>query len=686
MVAAHNLNDILAGRGIAEPCNAAGWVSHPYKGFDGWRYPIYNAAGQHYTTDSGVVWRWKNAEQQPVETHPRRADWRKYAWLPSKPEKAKYYLLPDTLQAIKDKRGVVYLASGEPDVMAYRAAGIRNVISWFDGEKSIPDTLLDDLHLMGATVVNVYPDRDKTGMEAAAALWALFKDQERMRLFTYALPGVVGSKHDINWLWQQHGFNSIAFTEALYDAPPVDSDTLLLYAQDDAPRQHVSAVGDTRFDGFPQGFVDAMIRHVESRDGFKHWTSDGWGNFCCDLPNHQDSAASAGFNKETMAFKCFVCGTMNARDYGAAVDIHLRDYYPTRDVEPLNIVTLSAVPGHETSSPKPQPSDDTPLWDDSSDAGLEVIAELRGEKIPDVRPVEFPLKALHRFGGFAKMAWPGKLIYVTGVSGGGKTSFGETISEVFQQDGQDSIWYNPEWTGREMRIRALQRAGGINMTRYAEMLVNNIDAQDGKTLRRGLALDRGEIDANVKLMQGILNWPGSVYTLKSDKRLSTMKAILETAEQIVNLKRAAGRTVTSFFFDYIQRAPKADVRGWDSQEWVVSQIKEFCERCGLLGWVFLQPTKGASKSTRDGAALTEASGQGLSDQQANLYITMTPAFSGDGDKYPYTRLNIVKNSMGQSGKIYLKWSYQHLAVVDEEISEDYLSQMGWVGKEAGGDD
>src|SRR5690606_24277658 len=131
---------------------------------------------------------------------------------------------------------------------------------------------------------------------------------------------------------------------------------------------------------------------------------------------------------------------------------------------------------------------------------------------------------------------------------------------------------------------------------------------------------------NRELLADMLKWQGKAYYLKQDERLSSVAAILETIEMIVTTKRAEGRKVQALFFDYLQRAPKAGNRGWDWSEQVVGQIKSVCERLQLFGFIFIQPTKGASKQTRDGEALTEASGQGVSDQQANLYFTLTPGF------------------------------------------------------------
>src|SRR5512145_1951412 len=92
-----DVQQILVARGIAGACSEANWHAHKDNGQDGWRFPVYNARGDHYTVDGQTVYRWKNADSSGSP---------KYRWLPGKPEKIKYYLLPDTLAAIKEACGV----------------------------------------------------------------------------------------------------------------------------------------------------------------------------------------------------------------------------------------------------------------------------------------------------------------------------------------------------------------------------------------------------------------------------------------------------------------------------------------------------------------------------------------------------------------------------------------------------
>lgn len=636
--------EILIARGLMSSCSEANWHEHTFSGQAGWHYPIYNSAGQQFVVNGERAYRWKNADSNGSP---------KYAWLPSKPDKARYYLLPGTLEAIKAEYGACFLASGEPDVLAYRAAGRRNVICWFDGETSVPPTLADDLVLMGITRLTYAPDRDDTGMKSAAKVFTALKDSEIM-LRVLRLPADIGSKFDINKLWQQVNFNCEKFGLALVDAPDIDPVDLYLYGEGNTGLTHGAASDDDV--ELPERFKDAIVQYVEGLPGFKKWDADGWSNnFKCPL--HKDEHASAGYNRETHSFKCFVCGNKSAKDFGATANIHLREYFD----KPMK---QQALPDGQAEPPI---APDEPLYKDSYDVTLELIAELEGKIPPSSEPMIFPFTILHPFEGFAEIMWPGKLVYISGISGGGKTSYGEFMYETMNRNGDDCIWFGPEWDATQMKMRALQRDGGLNMSTIGKLRLYHLDERAGvpETDRRGSYIAAGAVQESITKLRNMLMWPGRTYFLTPDKRHNSMTAILETIEAIVACKRATGRRVRTLYFDYLQRAPKVGVRGWDWQEMVVSQIKDLCERLELIGVVFIQPTKNESKKTRDGETLSEASGQGISDQQCNLYLTITPAFEYDGAKLDYARVKVVKNSLGKTDELYQVWNPNRLLWFDQ---------------------
>lgn len=680
----HNLlhDPILERRGIAEAADEAGWKAHKAFGQQGWSYPVYDGNGIAYHTAEGQqVLRWKNSDSNGSP---------KYAWLPGKPDKATYYVLPDTLGAIRKANGVCYLASGEPDTLAYRAAGFKNVISWFDGEGSIPINLLTHLRFMGIQTLNDYPDRDETGLKKMAKLVALL-DGSEVFYRPMKLPGDEQSKNDINWLWVDCNSNRERFTMALLDLPsytpaeiashtvvdpaPVETSFVLrqretLPAQTEFTPAQVTAIEKVAF----ARFAEALVQSVEQTAGFKGWQADGWSkNFPCNLPGHTDSHASAGFNRDSKSYRCFVCGTVDTKDYAAQT--HAKTYDEFRaEVEQEFRETNRQQPAPEPGSRiitmtgatvAPVPAK---LYIPSDEALLDVEAMLRGEKLPTYIPQYFPYKTFHQFGGFAKVMQPGKLVYIMSVSGGGKTSLVDAISEKAHAEGQDTIDFSPEWTAQERRKRSIQRAGGMTMMEMAEYEMWLIDQKRGIPLeaRNGRPPARERLEQTLEIVQRLKTWQGKSYQLKADPRLGDLTSIINTIREIVVEKRDAGRNVTTLFVDYIQRLPKA--RGsneWDRLEAVVDCVKDLCEELSLLGYIIIQPRKSDSSDTRDGKTLTEASAQGLSDQRANLYLTITPQFDENRVKLPFVEASVVKNSMGTTGSLMLKAAWQNLTICDD---------------------
>jgi len=639
-------SDILRQRGLYDAANEANWTPDG----DGWRYPLYNLAGRPYAG----YFRWKACDSSASP---------KYKWLPSKPAGIRYYLLPDTMSAIRDANGVVYIASGEPDVLAYRAAGFNNTLCWF-GENAMPETFADDLidHLH-VSLVYVFPDLDAAGLRMAATVWKALQDTD-IALRVLRLPGEVGSKRDINWLWTECKHNVDLFRMAVIDAPDIEDSTLDLYARPSS--EPSNSIPSARADNseIRGSFAEAILSDVEGRINKAHkWKRDGWSQlFNCVNPAHDDQNASASYNRDSHAYNCFVCGSSNAKQYGEWVGINIADYgRHNLDAVRAEQPVPSSSNGHE--------AEPIPSYTTSHEANMTVLDMLDGNGLGE--PMEFPFQSFQRFGGFAEMMWPGKLVYVSGISGGGKTSLGEMFYEAMMRNSYDSIWYGPEWSAVEMRLRALQRAGGLTLTQMAKYQIYMRDFQSGipPGKCRGEAPPAGALQRSKEIVKMIDAWPGRAYYLNPAAGLNDMTTVLQTFEDIVDKHRAEGRNVKGLFFDYLQRAPKGGQRGWDWSELVVGQIKSFCERKNLFGFIFIQPTKGASAATRDGAALTESAGQGISDQQSNLYITMTPHFHEDRSKKPYVQIDIVKNSMGKTGSIKLKWAFHKLCVVDEEYVE-----------------
>ncbi len=286
-------------------------------GFDpGWLWDTY-------TLEGAKAQRWKSASSQRPEGS---SSWAKYRWHPDKPSGNAGYFDPDygLKDAIKHAFGCLYIVGGEIAAMSMFAAGFRNTTSFF-GDNAIPrDTLLEDLKTLGVSLLYMIPDRDTAGMNCAATVRDLVSRDLDLEFSVYALPYEIAEKHgkDVNDLWLQLGANREAFRDAV-DAMPIWK------LPEPKPTVLTFPLVTSFNEDLPEGFKSALFRDVESRapqnKAFR-WHSDGWSsNIRC--PFHDDKEASAGFNKESMSFKCFACGAKSAKEYGEGVGIIMRDYF-----------------------------------------------------------------------------------------------------------------------------------------------------------------------------------------------------------------------------------------------------------------------------------------------------------------------------------------------------------------------
>lgn len=643
-------SDILRQRGIYGACQDAGWQEHVFNGQAGWAYPLYKASGQVYDAK-----RWKNADSGGTP---------KYAWLPKKPDLVRYYLPPETLASIKAAWGKVYIASGEPDVMAFRAAGIKNSLCWF-GESSTPETLADDMDKLGVKLICIYPDRDDTGMKWAHTIRERLEGSG-IELMCMALPAEVGTKYDINKLWIDCAFDAAEFNRRLNVCKGIDADELALYAHADhkpASPSVTSALTESK--ELPPRFVDAILADVQSRLAHGKWSGDGWSeNFKCVNPAHQDSTPSAGYNRLSHSYRCFACQSegVGAKQYGEWIGVFLKDYYDAPAAAPA----AKSSTGAPVSAP---PVKSVITFTNSAAAIEELIKQIAGDSIITDEPMEYPFGVMHQFGGFAHMMQTGKLVYVSGISGGGKTAYGECFIEPALKGGTDVVVFNPEWSAVEMIVRALQRNGGMPMSAIQALRLWYYDFQHGipEKARRGRLPIEEMRRGSISILQTMLKWRGLTHFV--DAGTYDLSQLLDATEAHIEALRTNGRNPKTLVFDYLQRAPKTGNQDWNWGERVVTAVKSLCERERLFGIVFIQPTKGDSRATRTGAALTEGSGQGISDQQANLYVAISPVFSAVGGRAGFSRVDVLKNSMGRTGHLFQSHDLSKLKWHDAEVSE-----------------
>lgn len=595
----------------------------------------------------------------------------------------KYYSAGRLAKAIKEASGTLYWLSGEPDIWTlYEACNVDYSTACF-GEKSIPETVVEDLTALGVTQVIMYPDLDKTGMEAAAKLYRLLLDSE-IALVIRRIPGDMDSKRDLNQLWQDVSFNAHAFSEALKKCTRITETDLAPYLPEEKPvhSQPKQTSLDIDFGNMYHEWITEVIQALGPCD-VREGRTERWH---CPTGRHTDKNPSfrVAYGDKIPMPMC-TCGVQDleptpawnevARGKGMPVwdDYKARKLADAGHVRvakanpPQVPVTNGTNPTVSTEATVTDAKPAEPLWVDSHTIYKQILDTLEGINIPDIEFVDFPLECLHEFGGFAEIMFPGKLVYLNGISGGGKTSIAETTAEKLLRQGYDFVWYGPEWTPYEMGLRSLQRAQGADMLTMAKNYQYQVQAKRGvpEDKRKGRALSDSELVNSNREILNMANWPGRAYFMTPAANKLSLSDMLNTVRYMVNLKRSEGRKVVAFYFDYLQRANKAGRQHAFWSEEVIGEIKALCEELELVGFVMIQPKKGDSEDARDGETLSEASGQGISDQQCNLYLAVTPRFE-NGVKTSYSTLRVVKNSMGKTGEIIVQNDWQRLLVIDKK--------------------
>lgn len=582
----------------------------------------------------------------------------------------------DSLEATR----TLYWLSGEPDIWTlFEALGIQNSTCSF-GEGTIPATLADDLITMGVDRIVMYVDLDDKGYYAAWKLiqaLAVWPGQVEIR----RIAGDMGSKRDLNQLWQDCQFNVVKFQAAFESATVLEEMDLELYVPEDtlkesrgekdAPKQTSL---DLDFAAMFHEWIEDCIRALGQYD-VREGRIERWH---CPTNRHaggdKNPSLRIGAGKRCKMPIC-TCDIHNLDPVEAWDLIASAKGMPTwEDYKKHRIAESGGFKVAKANSPL-QPATttvasvttDEPLYLDSHAIYNQILDHLEGANIPDIEIVSFPLECLHEFGGFAEIMFPGKLVYLAGISGGGKTSFAETTAEKFQRQGYDFVWYGPEWTPYEMGLRSLQRARGADMIHMAKNFQYQVQAKRGipEDKRKGIPLNDAQMVESTRKILDMAQWPGRGYFLTPKANKQSLSDLLSIVRYIVNEKRAQGRKVIAFYFDYLQRANKGGRQNAFWSEEVIGEIKSLCEELQLIGFVMVQPKKSDSEDARDGDTLSEASGQGLSDQQCNLYLTLTPKFE-NGNKTEYSTLRIVKNSMGQTGEIVIQNDWSHLLVIDKK--------------------
>ena len=288
-------DESLTARGVLLAAQKAHWQPQA----NAWKYPIHDLSG------SVLSYRYKafNSNAKP-----------KYWW---DGPACTYYLLPGLREAIQQYHGLLYIASGEPDVLTFKSAGIDNVLCWF-GETSVPPDLAAFLHELGVSHVVNYPDRDHTGHKAAEKIAAALHDTD-IQFHAAALPDYFGDKGDINLLWQHVKFDRDAFLAALAN----DTQPLEFEPPNPKPQKRKPIYQDDN----QQGYYAAIEQALDIGE----YKGNGWSKKAITCPifahEHDDTQPAARWHRDKHILHCFKCGeTYLAKQVGAALGIEWKDF------------------------------------------------------------------------------------------------------------------------------------------------------------------------------------------------------------------------------------------------------------------------------------------------------------------------------------------------------------------------
>lgn len=263
---ASRINRILSERGILESAVANGWQAQPH----GWRYPVFDL-------DGGVIgYRVKQIDRDP-----------KYLWSPAKPKHtlAEWYILPDMRRAIAASGGLCYLANGEPALIAYHSAGVKNAIATTLSEIAVPANIQDVFQQLGITRLIAIVDNDYAGYQSAikwrdalrgsgidyeACTWGKVQSNKvYVDTFGNEHPYIacddVPAKIDGNDAWIQTAFDNAAFQTWVAGVI-----ALPLPVPQEKPQQEAKTFEET-----PKGLIDAIISSAIAR-GLKERRGKGW--------------------------------------------------------------------------------------------------------------------------------------------------------------------------------------------------------------------------------------------------------------------------------------------------------------------------------------------------------------------------------------------------------------------------
>ncbi len=407
----------------------------------------------------------------------------------------------------------------------------------------------------------------------------------------------------------------------------------------------------------------------------KHKIHGDWINAPC--PNHRahkngDKHPTFGYNVASGYGHCFRCGTLSAKAMCEYLNIDwkaLGGFFkntPVASSRSQTTVNLDLPPANSPLS----------AYGISRSAGLaDYNRRLLADIVPASPPLIGPLSSLHALGGFCHVIPPGRLVFVVGSSGTGKTSMLETIADKWTPRGYDLIVWSPEWSSDEMIERAVQRQGGASLEQLYLHQVALEDKSRGFSRTEGVLMSEATRTNSINKSDDLAASMGEVFYLAANELKS-----LDFKDMLPEVVRALyaeqKRRYRAILIDYAQLMHASESKDISMYQ-VLMRIKQACLACGLVGVVATQTTKADTRAKERGNQLLDSSSaRFVNEDAANLFITLnlekTPP--GNGAAYSTGILNVTKNSIGRKGMVRVFTDLERLSWLDKAHPNQDMSQ------------
>lgn len=329
------------------------------------------------------------------------------------------------------------------------------------------------------------------------------------------------------------------------------------------------------------------------------------------------------------------------------------------------------------AAPPAPPAKPSVTWHDSRESLMEYKRRMRTAPEVGAVPLMFPYKVLWEAGGFCRAVMPGIMMSVSGLSGGLKTSFVETITDRWRQVGPNHIlWWGPEWDWKHMSDRAVQRYSHLGMTEMMlhEMWLAEEAANVPKNKRFGVRQSDNILSHADAEIDKIAAWPGlNFYMEEMDIDIDNL---IEAYHAKADDCASQGEPIRIAVFDYVQLINMRSVRSESERiTQVLGLIKSFCVERKVIGVIASQVVKASGKAVRDGSQTLDAeSGQFQRSDKFNLVLTLNPIYQGEllTDK---AIIRVAKNSAGMNGLMKcVRTNPARFLWMDEELPMPNLKQ------------